>query len=82
MDTFSSNAAQPASKTKKASTSPSGGASSSAAQPATLLEQVEQLGHYPNRLKKPPTDRERAENSLAVRISQKWSKLDDATKAK
>jgi hypothetical protein len=50
--------------------------------PATLLEQVEQLGHYPKRLKKPTTDKERAENSLAVRIAQQWSKLDDGTKEK
>ena len=49
---------------------------------ATLLERVEQLGHYPKRMKKPTTDGERAENSLAMRISQQWSKLDDATKAK
>jgi len=76
-----SSAAQPASKTSKPSTNPSGGASGSAAQPATLLEQVEQLGHYPNRLNKPTTDRERAEHALAMRISKQWSKLDDATKA-
>jgi hypothetical protein len=56
--------------------------SSNAAQPATLLEQVEQLGHYPKRFKKATTDRERAENSLATRISQQWSKLDDGTKEK
>ena len=37
---------------------------------ATLLERVEQLGHYPKRIKKPTTDGERAENSLASRISQ------------
>ena len=79
---MSSSAAQPASKRSKPSTNPSGGASGSAAQPATLLEQVEQLGHYPKRFKKPTTDRERAENYLAKRISQQWPKLDDATKAK
>ena len=56
--------------------------SSNAAQPATLLEQVEQLGHYPKRFKKPTTDKERAESSLAVRIALQWSKLDDATKEK
>ena len=46
------------------------------------MERVEQLGHYPKRIKKPTTDGERAENSLAMRISKQWSKLDDATKAK
>ena len=50
-------------------------------QPATLLEQVEQLGHYPNRYKNPKTDEEHAENSLAEKISKQWSKLDNATKA-
>ena len=77
----SSSAAQPASKTSKPSTNPSGGASGSAAQPATLLEQVEQLGHYPKRFEKPTTDKDRAENSLAEKISKQWPKLDDPTKA-
>ena len=56
----SSSAAPPASKRSKLSTS------GSAAQPATLLEQV--------------TDKERAENSLATQISKQWSSLDDATR--
>ena len=77
----SSSAAQPASKRSKPSTDPSGGASGSAAQPATLLEQVEQLGHYPKRFKKPTTDTERAENSLAKKISKQWSMLSDVTQA-
>ena len=46
-----------------------------------ILEQVEQLGHYPKRFKKPTTDKERAENSLAKKISKEWSKLSDATQA-
>ena len=75
----SSSAAQPASKRSQPSTNPSGGASGSAAQPATLLEQVEQLGHYPKRFKKPMTDRELAGHSLAEKISRECSKLDDAT---
>ena len=58
-----SSAASPASKRSKPSADPSGGASGSAAQPTTFLEQVEQLGHYPKRFKKPTTDKERAENS-------------------
>ena len=78
----SASAAQPGSKRSKPSTNPPGGASGSAAQPATLLEQVEQLGHYPKRFKTATTDKERAENSLAKKISKHWSKLDDETKAK
>ena len=78
----SSSAAPLASKRSKPSANPSGGASGSAAQPATLLEQVEQLGHYPKRYKNPATDEERAENSLADKMSKHWSKLSDATKAK
>ena len=77
----SSSAAQPASKRSKPSTNPSGGASGSAAQPATLLEQVEQLGHYPKRCKKPVTDKELAENSLAIKIAKEWSNLSDTTRA-
>ena len=50
-------------------------------QPATLLEQVKQLGHYPKRFEKPATDKERAENSLAEKISKQWTTLDEATKA-
>ena len=75
------SAAQPASKKRALDCDPSGGASGSAAPPATLLEQVEQLGHYPKRCKKPKTDKERTENSLADKISKQWSKLDNATKA-
>ena len=74
----SSSATKPATK---ASTKSSGGASGSAAQPATLLEQVEQLGHYPKRFKKPTTDKERAENSLAKKISKQWSMVSDASQA-
>ena len=81
----SSNAAQPVSKKRTVDTEPSGGASGSAARPATLSEeveqQVEQLGHYPKRFKTPTTDKERAENSLAKKISKQWSKLNEATKA-
>ena len=76
-----SSAASPASKKSKPSADPSGGASGSAAQPTTFLEQVEQLGHYPTRFKKPRTDKERLENSLADKISKQWSKLSDATQA-
>ena len=83
--TFGS-AGQPASKTRTLDTDPSVGASGSAAQPATLSEQVEQqverLGHYPKRFKKPTTDKERAENALADKIPKHWSKLSEATKAK
>ena len=61
----SSSAAQPASKKRALDIDPPGGASGSAARPATLLEQVEQLGHYPKRYKKPKTDKDRAENSIA-----------------
>ncbi len=57
-----SSAAQPARKKVKLATR-SGEASSSAAQPAahtaTLLEQVQQLGHYPNRCKKPTCEQQR-----------------------
>ena len=77
----SSSAAQPASKKMALDIDPSGGASGSAARPATLLEQVEQLGHYPKRCKEPVTDRERTENSLAEKIAKQWSKLDEANKA-
>ena len=78
----SSSAAQPASKKRSLDTDPSGGASGSAARPATLLEQVEQLGHYPKRCKKPVTDKERTENSLAEKIAKQWSKLSDTTKSR
>ena len=44
-----------------------------------ILEQVEQLGHYPKRFKKPTTDKERAESSLAMTISKQWSMLSEAT---
>ena len=77
----SSTAAPPASKRSKPSADTSGGPSRSAAQPATLLEQVEQLGHYPKSCKRPVTDKERIENSLAQEISKQWSKLDDPTRA-
>ena len=76
----SHTAEQPVSKRNKLSINPSGGASGSAEQPATLLEQVEQLGHYPKRYKNPATDKERAENSLAKKISMQWTQLDDATR--
>ena len=39
--------------------------SGSAARPATLLEQVGQLGHFPKRCKNPRTDKKHAEHSLA-----------------
>ena len=82
----SSSAAQPVSKKRTVDTEPSGGASGSAARPATLSEQVEQqvdrLGHYPKRFKTPKTDKEHAESSLADKIGKQWSKLSDATKAK
>ena len=65
----SHSAEQPVSKRSKLSINPSGGASGSAERRATLLEQVEQLGHYPKRYKNPATDKERAENSLAKKIS-------------
>ena len=71
----SSSAAQPASERSKLSTS------GSAARPATLLEKVEQLGHYPKRCKNPNTDKERAENSLAKQIAKQWSKLSDTIRA-
>jgi len=77
----SGSAAQPASKKMALDIDPSGGASGSAARPATLLEQVEQLGHYPKRCKKPVTDKERTENSLADKISKQWSQLTDTTRA-
>ena len=80
-----SSGAQPASKKRTLHTDPLGGASGSAARPATLSEeveqQVEQLGHYPKRFKTPTTHKERAENSLAMNVSKQWSKLSDATKA-
>ena len=41
--------------------------------PATLLEQVERLGHYPKCFKEPTTHLECAENPLTVSISQQWS---------
>ena len=50
-------------------------------QPATLLEEVEQLGHYPKRCKNPKTDKERTENFLADKISQLWTTLSDSTRA-
>ena len=81
-----SRVAQPASKKRTLDTDPLGGASGSAARPATLSEeveqQVEQLGHYPKRFKAPKTDKERVESSLADKIGKQWSKLSDATKAK
>ena len=43
----SSSAALPASEGSKLSTNPSGGTSSNVARPATVLEQVDQLGHCP-----------------------------------
>ena len=76
------SAAQPASEKRAVDFDPSGGASGSAARPATLVEQVEQLGHYPKRFKTPATDEERAENSLAMNISKQWSNLNGANKAK
>ena len=66
---------EPASKKGKLDTDPSGGASGSAAQPATLLEQVEKLGHYPKRFRNPASEVERTECSLAKRISQQWTQL-------
>ena len=42
----------------------------SAARPATLLEQVQELGYYPNRYKNPTCAQERKENQLAKRVSQ------------
>ena len=75
------SAAQPASKKRALDIDPSCGASGSAARPATLLEQVEQLGHYPKRRQNPATDKERAENSLAKKISMQWTTLGDATRA-
>ena len=77
----SSSAAQPVSKKRTLDIGPSSEASGSAAQPGTLLEQVKQLGRYPKRRKTPSTDKERAEDSLAKKISKQWSKLGDATKA-
>ena len=59
----------------------SSNAAGSAERPATLVDKVKQLGHYPKRFKKPKTDKERAENSLADKISKQWSSLDDATQA-
>ena len=56
----SSTAAQPASKRSKVSTCVS------AARPATLLEQVEQLGHFPKRCKKTKTDKERQKTPRIV----------------
>ena len=72
------SAAQPSSEKSKGITC------GSAARPATLLEQVEQLGHYPRRKNgpaKPKNRKQRAENSLAKKISKQWSQLDNATKA-
>ena len=43
--------------------------------------EVHQLGQYPQRCKIPATDKERAEKSLADKISKQWSKLRDTTKA-
>ena len=47
-----------------------------------VMERVAQLGHYQKRFKKPTTDRERAGNSLAEKMSKQWPKLDDTTQAK
>ncbi len=55
----SSSAAQPASTKVKLDNDQSGGASGSAARPATLLEQVEQIGHYPKRVRNPASEQER-----------------------
>ena len=43
---------------------------------------MDRLGHYPKHFKTTPTDKERAENSLAKTICTRWSKLSDTTKAK
>ena len=65
----SSSAARPDTKKVKLETDPSGGASGSAAEPATLLEQVEQLGHDPKRFRNSASEVERTESSLAKCIS-------------
>ncbi len=44
-----------------------------------ILEDVRQLGHYPRRFKKRSTDKEKAETSLARRISERWSELNSQT---
>ena len=62
-----SSAAQPASTSAEAS--------DSAAQPATLMEQVVQIGHYPKFFRRPASEQERQENSLAEKISKQWKKL-------
>ena len=75
-----SSAAQLASKKRPLDIDPSCEASRSASQPGPLLEQVKQLGRYPKRSKTPATDKERAEDSLAQKMSKQWSKVGDATK--
>jgi hypothetical protein len=59
-------------------------ASSSAVQPAApgadLIEKVQNLGHYPQRFKKAETDEQKAENSLAEKISKAWAKLPEDAK--
>ena len=41
-----------------------------AAPGADLLEKVQKLGHYPRRFKKAETDEQKAENSLAEKITK------------
>ena len=36
----------------------------------TLVEEVQELGHYPNKFKRPTNDKERAENNLADSVSK------------
>ena len=59
-------------------------ASSSVEKPApssaALLDKVQKLGHYPRRFKKADTDEQKAENSLAKKISEAWAKLPEATR--
>ena len=52
-------------------------AAGSAEQPmdAAILERMDQLGHYPKRLKKPKNDMEKAENALSKKITTQWDDL-------
>ncbi len=45
-----------------------------------ILEQVRQLGHSPERFKKAETDEQKADNSLAEKITKAWAKLPEDTR--
>ena len=88
----SSSAAQPAASASSCGAAqpsvtwgPSlGGTSSSAVQPAArsadLVQQAQNLGHFPRRFKKAETVEQKAEDSLAKKISMAWVGLPEADK--